>query len=293
MIKKIFEKNYLTVLILICFSIVFNTFYASKGVFPIDTFYHYDTGFRVLNNELPVRDYWVTSGILVDLIEAFFFKIFGVSWLSHVLHASIINALIVVFTFFVLKKFNLNSFYSFCYSLLFGMLAYPPSGTPFVDHHAIFLLLGGTYIFLLGIKTEKTVYSRFPIGIDNNSEKVYKGTCVSGMSLSNCDNINVNKLNICKCNSSNGYVIGIGLLNNTYNCVIKDVSLNKLTAGLDNITYKNEYPNLKPVVYNGYIDPTSYYNKIHLSDKCEIKDADKDNKLTYNCGKCDKVHKVC
>ena len=145
----------------------------------------------------------------------------------------------------------------------------------------------------LGIKTEKTVYSRFPIGIDNNSEKVYKGTCVSGMSLSNCDNINVNKLNICKCNSSNGYVIGIGLLNNTYNCVIKDVSLNKLTAGLDNITYKNEYPNLKPVVYNGYIDPTSYYNKIHLSDKCEITDADKDNKLTYNCGKCDKVHKLC
>ena len=158
MIKKIFEKNYLTVLLLICFSIVFNTFYASKGVFPIDTFYHYDTGFRVLNNELPIRDYWVTSGILVDLIEAFFFKIFGVSWLSHVLHASIINALIVVFTFFVLKKFNLNSFYSFCYSLLFGMLAYPPSGTPFVDHHAIFLLLGGTYIFLLGIKTEKYIY---------------------------------------------------------------------------------------------------------------------------------------
>ena len=74
MIKKIFEKNYLTVLLLICFSIVFNTFYASKGVFPIDTFYHYDTGFRVLNNELPVRDYWVTSGILVDLIEAFLLK---------------------------------------------------------------------------------------------------------------------------------------------------------------------------------------------------------------------------
>lgn len=142
----------------------------------------------------------------------------------------------------------------------------------------------------LGKKTENTVYSRFPIGIDYNSEKVYKGTCVSGMSLSNCDDVNVNKLNICDCNSSNGYVIGVGLLNNTHHCELNKVTLNKLTAGLHNVIYENEYPNLKPKVYNGYIDPTSYYNKIHLCNKQEIVDADKDNKLTYHCGKCEKNH---
>jgi hypothetical protein len=158
MLNNFFKKNYFLLPLIFCFSITFNGHYASLGVFPIDTFYHYDTGFRVMNNEFPVKDYWVTTGILVDFIEALFFKVFGVSWFSHILHSSIFNALIIVFTFHTFKIFNLNIFYSFCYSLLFGVLAYPPSGTPFVDHHAILFLLAGGYSLLLGIKTEKNIY---------------------------------------------------------------------------------------------------------------------------------------
>ena len=58
-------------------SFLLNKYYANLGVFPIDTFFHFDTGFRVLNGEYPVKDFWVVSGILVDYLEAFFFLHIG------------------------------------------------------------------------------------------------------------------------------------------------------------------------------------------------------------------------
>ena len=75
-LKKI--TNFLTndkflLFIIFFISFLLNKYYANLGVFPIDTFFHFDSGFRVLNGEYPVKDFWVVSGILVDYLEAFFF----------------------------------------------------------------------------------------------------------------------------------------------------------------------------------------------------------------------------
>lgn len=140
-----------------------------------------------------------------------------------------------------------------------------------------------------GRKTDDTTYSYFPIGIDKNSEKVYKGASVTGLSLSHCDNVVVNDTKICKCRSENGFVIGVGLFNNTHNCNINKLDTYKLQVKNE---FKSEYPNLKPKVYTGYIDPTSYYNEISLTENKQIIDADKGNSLTYYCGKCDKKHRI-
>ena len=68
------------------------------------------------------------------------------------------NAIITVATFFVLKNFKLNINYCFLYSLFFSILAYPSSGTPFVDHHSTFFSLLGIYSFLLAINDNKKIY---------------------------------------------------------------------------------------------------------------------------------------
>jgi len=85
-----------------------NKNYANIGVFPIDTFYHFDTGFRVLNGEYPIKDFWVVSGIFVDYLEAFFFYLFGVSWKTHVFHSSFVNGIMATATYFVLRSFKLK-----------------------------------------------------------------------------------------------------------------------------------------------------------------------------------------
>ena len=43
------------------------------------------------------------------------------------------------------------------YSLFFGILAYPPSGTPFVDHHAAFFMLAGAYLSIIAMMARITL----------------------------------------------------------------------------------------------------------------------------------------
>ena len=62
--------------------------------FPLDTFYHFDLGFRMLQGEVPFTDIWMVSGVLINYIQAFFFYILGTNWTSYVFHASLINGLI-------------------------------------------------------------------------------------------------------------------------------------------------------------------------------------------------------
>ena len=146
------------ILFLALFSLLINQYYGNRGIFPVDSFSHFDSGFRILLGEYPFKDFWVVSGPLVDYLQAIFFYCFGVNWQSYILHASLFNAILTVATFFILRNFNLNLYLSFLYALLFSILAYPSSGTPFVDHHAAFFSLLGVYCLILGIKNEKKIY---------------------------------------------------------------------------------------------------------------------------------------
>ena len=159
MISKFkFKKDKIYILFLFLFSIIINQYYGNLGLFPMDSAHFFDSGYRVLNGETPFQDYWLVKGLILDYIQAIFFYIFGVNWQAYVIHASVINALITISTFFVLKNFKLKDEYSFCYSLLLSILAYPSSGTPFIDHHSTFFSLLGIYSFLLGINTKRKVF---------------------------------------------------------------------------------------------------------------------------------------
>lgn len=151
-------KVKILILFLTFFSLLINQYYGNRGVFPVDSFAHFDTGFRILLGEYPFKDYWIVSGAFIDYFQAILFYFFGVNWQSYVFHASLLNAILTICTFSILKNFNLNIYYSFFYSLFFSVLAYPSSGTPFVDHHSAFFSLLSIYSLILGIKYEKKIY---------------------------------------------------------------------------------------------------------------------------------------
>ena len=154
-INLLFSREKLFLVFLFLFSLLINQYYGNRGIFPEDSFAHFDTGFRILLGEYPFKDYWVVSGPFIDYVQAIFFYFFGINWQSYVLHASLVNAMLATATFIILRDFKLNIYYSFIYSLLFSVLAYPTSGTPFVDHHSAFFSLLGIYILILAIKNEK------------------------------------------------------------------------------------------------------------------------------------------
>ena len=115
--KNIFVVNIVLILFLILFSLLINQYYGNRGIFPVDSLAHFDSGFRILLGEYPFKDYWIVSGPFVDYFQAFFFYLFGVNWLSYILHASFINTILTITTFLVLINFKLIIYYSFIYSL--------------------------------------------------------------------------------------------------------------------------------------------------------------------------------
>ena len=148
--QKLF--NYLYLFIVIIFSFTINWNYAKLGVFPMDTFLHYDSGYKILNGELPIRDYWIVSGLFVDFLQAFFFQIFGINWYAYIIHSSLLNLAISVLTFQILIKLKLKSIFAFFYTISFSLLAYPISGTPFLDLHATFFSVISFYLLILALE---------------------------------------------------------------------------------------------------------------------------------------------
>ena len=160
-LMKIENRNLLSTLLvifLIIFSITFNQYYGYIGILPIDSFLVFNSGYDVLNGYYPFKDYWTIKEPFIDLIQAIFFKLFGVSWFSYVLHASIFNCLITIFTFFLLKTLNLKNGLSFFYSICVAILTYPTAGTPFSDHHTLILCVLALYSFILAINNKNNIF---------------------------------------------------------------------------------------------------------------------------------------
>ena len=61
-------KNKFFVFFLILFSITINYYYGNRGVFPIDSFLHFDTGYRILNGEYPFINFWTVSGSIIKQV---------------------------------------------------------------------------------------------------------------------------------------------------------------------------------------------------------------------------------
>ena len=74
MIKKFFLlKDKFIILFIFLLGFIFNYYFSSIGVFPLDTFSHFDTGYLVLNGYAPFKDYWAATGSILDFFQAFFF----------------------------------------------------------------------------------------------------------------------------------------------------------------------------------------------------------------------------
>ncbi len=140
-----------------------NWFSGNVGIIPIDSFGFLDTGHSILKGKLPIRDFWIFTGLVVDYMEAFFLQIFGNNWNSHIIHSSFMNILGVLFFYFFLNTFNLKKKYIIFYCISFATLCYPVSGTPFAYIHSYIFSLISIMTLILAIKNNnKIIWFVFP-----------------------------------------------------------------------------------------------------------------------------------
>ena len=148
----------LIVFILFIFAFLINQFYGNKGLFPHDSASHFDNAFRILNGEHPVKDFWIISGFIIDYLQSFLFLIFDVNWQIYIAHASLFNSLLTILFLFFFRSLGLDFFYSVIICFSFSILAYPSSGTPFVDHHSSFFSLASFICLMLAMREEKKIF---------------------------------------------------------------------------------------------------------------------------------------
>ncbi len=156
--KNNINRDIFVIPFLFIFGIIINQYYGNQGVFPHDSFAHFETGYRIISGEHPFKNYWIISGPLVDYIQSLFFLILGVNFQSYVIHASIFNGILTIFVFLFFRQFGLNKSYSIIYAIFFSILAYPSSGTPFVDHHAAFFSLLGVLSVISAIHKDNNIF---------------------------------------------------------------------------------------------------------------------------------------
>ena len=134
-------NNKILVFLLAILAFFVNYHYGFIGMMPMDNTVLFNGGYRVLSGYTPFNDYWLVTGPLLDYLNAFFFKLFGISWSTFIIHSSTFNLILAVATYYFFKKMGLPTAFSFIYSLLISILFYPVVGTPFVDHHSIFFMI--------------------------------------------------------------------------------------------------------------------------------------------------------
>ena len=102
MFKNHIYQNYTYILIISSYSFSINYFFANIGAFLIDTFAFFDTAYNIVIGRHPFKDYWITTGPLVDYLQALFFIIFGSDWKSYVIHGSFVNTIVSLFFYLTL-----------------------------------------------------------------------------------------------------------------------------------------------------------------------------------------------
>ena len=155
------EKSTVEVLLLIViliYSYLINWYSGNIGVIPIDSFGFLDTGYSITNGHLPIRDFWIFTGFLVDYMEAAFLYLFGNNWNSHLAHSSFMNIIASISLYYFLKQYELKISYNFFYCMCFATLCYPLSGTPFAYIHAYIFSLIAIFNLLIAIKKKIDFY---------------------------------------------------------------------------------------------------------------------------------------
>jgi hypothetical protein len=144
--------------LLLFFSFIVNYYYGHQGLMPLDDLQNFNSGFRVKLGDFPFIDYFSITGPILDIWQSNIYKVFGVNWQSFVIHASIMNCLYSLSIFIFLKKLDFTNLQSFVFSLSGGLLMYPPTGNPTVEHNSLTLSIIALFCFIIGLKEKKNYF---------------------------------------------------------------------------------------------------------------------------------------
>ena len=103
---KLFSSSRLFAVITFLFGVFICQYTGNRGVFPIDSFSHFDSGYRILNGEHPFRDYGLFQVFCWLLSKSYIFVVWS-NW-CYILNASLLNGFISTLVYYLFTKLGLD-----------------------------------------------------------------------------------------------------------------------------------------------------------------------------------------
>ncbi len=124
------------------FAFIFCWICGRRGFHPLDQSIVFDGAWRIIQGQVPYRDFICPLGPLSFLYQALVFCIFGTGFQSYVLGAAILNALATMAVWLLLRSlFPENIFSALAGAMLTAVFFYPPVGTTYPDQTSVFFCL--------------------------------------------------------------------------------------------------------------------------------------------------------
>ncbi len=143
-------------LLISIFSFLLNFESGRRGLFPRDQSIIFDGSYRILQGQIPYKDFLSPVGPLPFYIHALFFKLFGINYSSYILGSSLINLLATLLGFYIISVlFPLRRWLAFSGAFLTAIWFYPPSGTPYLEQTSFFFSILGITFLLKGLIYDK------------------------------------------------------------------------------------------------------------------------------------------
>ena len=134
-------RTWLILALLFALGVAVNLHFGRRGFLPLDQSIVFDGGWRMLNGQMPFRDFTTPSAIVPSAMQVPFFALFGVTWFALCLHASVVNGLFCVAVYAFLRLCLATVWEAAAFGALSAFFFYPPTGTPFTDQHSFFFTM--------------------------------------------------------------------------------------------------------------------------------------------------------
>lgn len=129
------------VIFAVAFGVVFH--FGRGGWHPLDCSIIFDGGWRVLQGQLPHRDFMTPNGQLPILMQAALFKLFGVNWWAYLLHSSLVAGCFAVVAHRLMRLMGVSPWAAIFFALATANVYYVVKGLPYMEQHAFFFALLG------------------------------------------------------------------------------------------------------------------------------------------------------
>lgn len=120
-----------------------NLRYGNRNITEQDINVTVDLGWKIFSGQIPFVDFFPYFSLTLGYIQAFVFSISDVSLQSVLWHGSIINGLMGVVGFWLLRWAGVPLVFNVIYCLATVVVFYPPAGTPLPGQHAYFFAVLG------------------------------------------------------------------------------------------------------------------------------------------------------